>query len=87
MRNPDQNNDIIGYVAPGYLKGEKGDPFTYEDFTEEQLAELKGDKGDPFTYDDFTEEQLSELKGEIVQDVLDELPVYGGEIDDIMEVR
>lgn len=66
MRNPDQNNDIIGYVAPGYLKG---------------------DKGDPFTYDDFTEEQLAELKGEIVQDVLDALPVYGGEIDDIMEVR
>jgi hypothetical protein len=26
--------------------GEKGDPFTYEDFTEEQLAELKGEKGD-----------------------------------------
>ena len=28
------------------LKGEKGDPFTYEDFTTEQLASLKGDKGD-----------------------------------------
>lgn len=28
------------------LKGEKGDPFTYEDFTPEQLASLKGDKGD-----------------------------------------
>lgn len=27
-------------------KGEKGDPFTYEDFTEEQLAALKGEKGD-----------------------------------------
>ena len=27
-------------------KGEKGDPFTYEDFTEEQLASLKGEKGD-----------------------------------------
>ena len=24
----------------------KGDPFTYSDFTPEQLAELKGDKGD-----------------------------------------
>lgn len=38
--------------APGKdgAQGEKGDPFTYEDFTEEQLAALKGDpgpKGDP----------------------------------------
>lgn len=37
-------------------KGEKGDPFTFEDFTEEQLASLKGEKGepgDPATYDDI----------------------------------
>lgn len=27
-------------------KGDKGDPFTYNDFTPEQLASLKGDKGD-----------------------------------------
>jgi hypothetical protein len=27
-------------------KGDKGDPFTYEDFTPEQLAALKGEKGD-----------------------------------------
>jgi len=27
-------------------QGPKGDPFTYEDFTAEQLAALKGDKGD-----------------------------------------
>ena len=30
-------------------KGDKGDPFTYEDFTPEQLASLKGDKGDKGT--------------------------------------
>ena len=29
-----------------YFDGEKGEPFTYEDFTEEQLAALKGAKGD-----------------------------------------
>lgn len=29
------------------IKGEKGDAFTYEDFTEEQLAALKGEVGDP----------------------------------------
>ena len=28
------------------IKGEKGDPFKYEDFTAEQLLSLKGDKGD-----------------------------------------
>ena len=27
-------------------KGEKGDPFTYEDFTSEQLESLKGEKGE-----------------------------------------
>lgn len=41
----------------------KGDPFTYSDFTPEQLAALKGEKGDPFTYADFTPEQLASLKG------------------------
>ena len=51
-------------------KGDKGDPFTYEDFTAEQLAALKGkkgeqgDKGEPFRYEDFTAEQLEALKGE-----------------------
>ena len=41
----------------------KGDPFTYEDFTSDQLARLKGEKGDAFTYEDFTPEQLEALKG------------------------
>ena len=51
----------------GFKKGPKGDPFTYADFTPEQLAALvgpKGDKGNPFTYEDFTPEQLADLKGE-----------------------
>lgn len=29
----------------GALKGEKGDPFTYNDFTPEQLLALKGENG------------------------------------------
>ena len=41
---------------------EKGDAFTYIDFTAEQLAELKGEKGDPFLYEDFTPEQIAELQ-------------------------
>ena len=32
-------------LTPG-PKGDKGDPFTYADFTPEQLASLKGEKGD-----------------------------------------
>ena len=32
----------------GRVKGEKGDPFRYEDFTPEQLAALKGEKGDNY---------------------------------------
>ena len=45
-----------------------GAAFTYDDFTEEQLAALKGPKGDAFTYDDFTEEQLAALKGQAGKD-------------------
>lgn len=48
------------------LKGPKGEPFKYSDFTQEQLNALKGpkgDKGEPFRYSDFTPEQLLALKG------------------------
>lgn len=48
------------------LKGPKGEPFKYSDFTQEQLAALKGpkgDKGESFKYSDFTAEQLLALKG------------------------
>ena len=50
-------------VVADWMKiAEKGDAFTYIDFTTEQLAELKGDKGDPFFYEDFTPEQIAELQ-------------------------
>ena len=39
-------NDLPYKLGPKGEKGDKGDPFIYEDFTEEQLAKLKGDKGD-----------------------------------------
>ena len=56
----------------------KGDPFRYEDFTEEQLAALKGEKGDKgepgergekgadgtMTFADLTQEQKDSLKGD-----------------------
>ena len=39
---------VIDITIPGTqgLKGDKGDPFTYADFTAEQLEALKGPKGD-----------------------------------------
>lgn len=58
------------WINNGGLKGEKGDAFTYSDFTAEELAALKGAKGDrgekgeAFTYEDFTPAQLAGLKGE-----------------------
>ena len=45
------------------INGDKGDPFTYVDFTPEELELLKGEKGDAFTYSDFTPEELTALKG------------------------
>lgn len=37
------NEALAQAKESGEFDGEKGDPFTYEDFTEEQLASLKGD--------------------------------------------
>ena len=45
-------------------KGEKGDAFTFEDFTSEQIESLRGERGEPFRYEDFTSEQLESLRGE-----------------------
>lgn len=53
------NNDLSHIVALGGIPGEKGDPFTYADFTMQQLEALKGD---PFTFNDFTTTQLDDLK-------------------------
>lgn len=53
--------------------GEKGDAFTYSDFTAEQLESLKGPKGDAFTFADFTPEQLEGLKGAKGEDGVDGL--------------
>ena len=37
----------MGIKGPRGERGPKGDPFTYDDFTPEQLEQLKGPKGDP----------------------------------------
>lgn len=60
------NGTPMNHILYDGAPGQKGDAFTYEDFTQEQLDALKGrpgDKGDPFTYADFTPAQLADLKG------------------------
>ena len=61
----DRGNNLECDITIG--KGEKGDAFTFEDFSPEQLEALRGEKGDmgeAFKYEDFTPEQLESLKGE-----------------------
>ena len=71
--------NIADKIDYSKLKGDKGDAFTYKDFTKEQLEALrgpqgvqgekgetgeKGEKGDAFSYEDFTNDQLLALKGD-----------------------
>lgn len=42
----DNGKTWVNLIAEANLKGDKGDAFTYSDFTAEQLAALKGEKGD-----------------------------------------
>lgn len=65
LRVKDSNGNIIDIPT---IRGEKGDPFTYEDFTSEQLEALKGD--------DYV---LTEAdKAEIANAVLNSLAVAEG---------
>lgn len=43
----DNGNTWVNLIAEADLKGDKGDAFTYSDFTTEQLAALKGERGNP----------------------------------------
>ena len=64
----------------GRVKGDKGDPFTFEDFTPEQLATLKGEKGDrgedyytfTGTIDDY-EAHKKEIEDGIIVHITDDL--------------
>jgi hypothetical protein len=61
------NIGIPGQKGTNGLKGDKGDPFRYEDFTPDQLQALKGEKGDKgeaLTFEDLTPDQVALLKGE-----------------------
>ena len=60
-------------------KGEKGDAFTYEDFTTEQLEALRGQKGDAgYTPQKGTDYFTDADKNELIQAILTELPKWEG---------
>lgn len=57
------SGDTTGVIESDVLAAyTRGLPFTFDDFTPEQLAALKGDKGDPFTWQDFTTAQIELLQ-------------------------
>lgn len=65
------NNILKGTVGVGWDvikgdKGDKGEPFRYEDFTPEQLEALRGPKGEDGTliFEELTEAQKASLKGD-----------------------
>lgn len=57
-------------------KGDKGDSFTFADFTQEQINSLKikGDKGEAFTFADLTAEEKQELTPTLDYNKLKNLP-------------
>lgn len=57
------NNGGYANPVPVNIKGAKGEPFKYEDFTDEQLAALKGADG-TMVFEDLTAEQKATLKGD-----------------------
>lgn len=64
----------MNVVALADLKGDKGDPFVYSDFTPEQIEGLKvkGDKGDPNVLKIGTVEKSDEAKATITGDSPDQ---------------
>lgn len=63
VKTGDLNAAIVNYVNAHKddLKGDKGDPFTYFDFTAEQLEALRGPKGDPGEDGTVDETQVNSL--------------------------
>lgn len=87
--SPTLHADLPGTIVYGLQgpPGPKGEPFRYEDFTQEQLEALKGkgEKGDPGEpgktpvrgIDYWTDAD----KAEIVNNVIAVWPVYNGEVE------
>lgn len=85
LRVRDLDGNIIDIPT---LRGEKGDPFTYEDFTSEQLEALKGEKGEPY---ELTEADKNSIKDAVASEIqiptkTSELENDSGFINDLTEV-
>ena len=78
--NYDSETNTISFGIPAGADGqagEKGDPFTYADFTEEQLNALKGEQG--LKGDDGQDYVLTDSdKSEIANLVLSQIPTTNG---------
>lgn len=98
----DFNIDLTGYATKEEVnsaieeiellqgpKGDKGDAFTYEDFTEEQLAALQGPAGrdgangldgqDGYTPIKGVDYYTAEEKQSLIDEILELIPEGGGE--------
>ena len=76
----------------GEFQGDKGDagpqgePFTYEDFTPEQLLALKGDRGEKGEQGDdyvLTEADKAQITENLKQQILGGMPIVEEQIDDL----
>lgn len=73
--------DIERFRGP---QGDKGDPFKYGDFTQEQLQFLKGEKGDrglSLTYDTLTDDEKNSLKSVIANQAVSDFKIANNSID------
>ena len=59
------NQGVEYYKGDPGPKGDKGEPFRFEDFTPEQLEQLRGPKGDDgfIKFEELTPEQKEQLRG------------------------
>lgn len=72
------------------LKGDKGDPFTYSDFTTEQLAALKGakgDKGDPGADYTLTEADKVEIADMVDGATIVQAPKYVNSVTEMTDIN
>ena len=66
-------SELVGKISQGVEyykgdpgpKGDKGEPFRFEDFTPEQLESLRGPQGEPgsISFEELTPEQKEQLRG------------------------
>src|SRR5699024_3267735 len=64
------------------FKGEKGDPFTYQDFTDEQLREITPEAPDPIRPEQMTTEELDLIRGHSAYQIAVNEEGFEGTIED-----